>query len=220
MTTTRALIDAEFHDTPIGRCVVLPSRYSCSGAPPCDPPNPAHHDCCDAVDPSDVLAVVETCPRCLPDARGYEMTGGAEWKLPDGRWVRACYLCGDPEWWASEGTGHVRRGFVRVVEVLPVVDQHTYRPHIGATHFVVYPQAVEVWTYDTPNSLPTRKTVAGLTASPGDVVLVTEPWCETCGGSRGWVMPSPSDPWRDCPDCPPSPVRVIHRDGVLGEVET
>lgn len=51
------------------------------------------------------LTINVECGRCLPDARGYEMTGGAEWKLPDGRWVRTCYECSDPERWASPGTG-------------------------------------------------------------------------------------------------------------------
>ena len=156
MSLTRALIDAEFHDTPIGRCVVLPSRYSCSGAPPCDPPNPARNDCCDAVDPSDVLAVVET------DTSAFSAMGSLV---------------------------HVRRGFVRVVEVLPVLAA-SHADGFNGPHICIQPGG--------------RVTVhrggkwvdADLPVSPGDVVLVVEPWCET----------------------PPPPVRVIHRDGVLGEV--
>ena len=199
MTATRALIDAEFHDTPIGRCVVLPpracgDRHCCPGGPVATIPWD--------ISAGDVLAVAETCPTCEGEGVTYDGDCGG-------------YDCRD-----CDCKGHVRRGFVRVTTVLPVLDQHTYRPHIGATHFVVYPQAVEVWTYDTPNSLPTRKTVAGLTASPGDVVLVTEPWCES-ERPGGCGLGAPHErPRQECPDCAPSPVRVIHRDGVLGEVET
>ena len=165
----RALIDAEFHDTPIGRCVVLPpwNRYRSD-----------YRGWGEVLSAGDVLAVVDSSS--ISDAV--------------------------PKW--------LRRGFVRVVEVLPVVlgsdDEQEIAPCL-------------IWWNDegwmTYWDAEDARDGIFLPVSPGDVVLVVEPWCETCEGSRGWVMPSPSDPWRDCPACAPSPARVIRRDGVLGEVE-
>ena len=151
MTATRALIDAEFHDTPIGRCVVLPAKFATTFDP---------------LTEADVLAVVTSSS--ISDA--------------------------SPKW--------LRRGFVRVVEVLPVFaksDKHDLSSdHVCIRHdcTFLYHHKPGRGPYGSDKVLDDH--VLNLPVSPGDVVLVTEPWCET----------------------PPSPVRVIHRDGALGEVET
>ena len=189
---TRALIDAEFHDTPIGRCVVV---------------GQAAHERCPALFAGDVLTVVETCPNssgCLTALNYHCAFGGPE---PE---------CACDEWQSI----YRRRGFVRVVEVLPVVGDPGWPKFLDDGCVLASSNRRTGEPLNVRARLGDPVQILDLTASPGDVVLVTEPWCETCGGSRGWVMPSPSDPWRDCPDCAPSPVRVIHRDGVLGEVET
>ena len=53
-------------------------------------------------------------------------------------------------------------------------------------------------------------------------LIDAEPWCETCEGhgsfygrQRWWGRAKQTA----CPDCATSPVRVIHRDGILGTVE-
>ena len=186
MSTTRALIDAEFHDTQIGSCVVLgqaahewqptSGMYSVCGK--CRAVSGDIRDArCPALFAGDVLAVVDSSS--ISDAV--------------------------PQW--------LRRGFVRVVEVLPVVgkdimgrtpDRYVYTVAGGATYHCH--NGVE-------NDLP-------FTASPGDVVLVTEPDCD-CDDGKVWTYRSTGPFYAiDCADCAPSTVRVIHRDGVLGEIET
>ena len=156
MTYARALIDAEFHDTPIRRCVVLPAKFATTFDP---------------LTEADVLAVVET------DTSAFSAMGSLV---------------------------HVRRGFVRVVEVLPVVlgsdDEQEIAPCL-------------IWWNDegwmTYWDAEDARDGIFLPVSPGDVVLVTEAWCEAY-----------SKPSSGCECEFPSPVTLIHRDGVLGEVET
>ena len=184
----RALIDAEFHDTPIGRCVVVGRCDICSG--PAGPPE-AQPRCegCPTFSAGDVLAVVETCPTC--EGRGWDVIRPIPGVNEDD--VR-CPEC--------SGTGHVRRGFVRVVETLPVVDRPSGpEPSDGP---IVYAFGSCMWAWWSAN----RYHAVRLPASPGDVVLVTEPWCEIY-----------SKPSSGCECAFPWPVTLIHRDGVLGEVE-
>ena len=162
MSLTRALIDAEFHDTPIGRCVMMPAPDHLRHAQSCwclnDSAECCRLLCCCHLSVGDVLTVADSSS--ISDAV--------------------------PQW--------LRRGFVRVVQVLPVVEFIFGNEALtaGVRQVVVHDKGVCHWD-GAGDIIP-----LDLPASPGDVVLVTEPWCET----------------------PPTPVRVIHRDGVLGEVET
>ena len=204
---TRALIDAEFHDTPIGRCVVLPKMdYQCprcraSFSLPLGMTCDDHQPIQNYPSAGDVLAVVETCGGC----NGHGYIGD----LTEFGTVVPLTACE-----SQDCDGYVRRGFVRVVEVLPVLAA-SHADGFNGPHMCIQPGG--------------RVTVhrggkwvdAELPLSPGDVVLVTEAWCETCDGVGGsWGRDGPHDRWDSCPDCAPCPVRVIHRDGVLGEVET
>ena len=232
---TRALLDAEFHDTPIGRCVVLSyeQRYNwiatrplrveiCHGETLEEGVTRSAKD--NHFDAGDVLAVVVACPTC-EGTNKVRFPAGDEW--PDREVVGGCTGC---------DTGYVRRGFVRVVEVLPVVDGHgsDWAAPGGPDHVYV------VWDVPPQRLLMKRRTAEDgtrwwrrhpdditLPASPGDVVLVVEAWCETCGGKRKvheWIeveegsFQKATDP---CPDCASTPVRRV--DGGsgpgVGEVE-
>ncbi len=190
---TRALIDAEFHDTPIGRCVVLPAKFATTFDP---------------LTEADVLAVVETCPTCSGGGNllGWDVSTEA-FELDSAEMVD-CMAC--------DAWGHVRRGFVRVVETLPAGRPATKPPHGRFVTWGFDPSGVAaIIDGDKP-----AEVLGVLPISPGDVVLVTEPDCD-CDDGKVWTYRSTGPFYAiDCADCAPSTVRVIHRDGVLGEIET
>ena len=189
----RALIDADIITTPIGRCVVLgPQPLRCPLADPTHC-NGEHCDC--PFDIPDVLAVVEACPNaagCLRALNYHSAFGGPE---PQ---------CACDEWQSI----HRRVGFVRVLDVLPVVGP--YVPHCDHIESVANKAAIWRARAMTATFQPPLLDVE---VTPGDVVLVVEPWCR-------WVEDGPvgHDPGA-CTDCALTPVTVTHRDGVLGEIE-
>lgn len=216
----RALIDATIHDTPIGQCVVV---GPCDGSSSC--PAAVHIEGCfngpppnRNVSAGDVLAAVETldgsCSEC-----GRKRTS----------WDSEC-RCGIHAGGLRPTTGYVRRGFVRVVEVLPVVNSHT---------FALDNQGWIRYYHVKSGPIPHRTVPAApldLPVSPGDVVLVVAPWCETCGLVAGCrVQMSKPGAWagtercgrgfvggtcymhgwvRPCPNCASTPVRRV--DGGSG----
>ena len=203
----RALIDADIVSTPIGQCVVLPPLDHLRHAQSCwclnDSAQCCRPSCHCALSAGDVLAVVEAadgpCSQC-----GRKRSS----------WDSEC-RCGITTGGLPPTTGHVRRGFVRVLKVLPVVDGDILNPPWHPDHFTVSARTQQCWLDSQyEHNLPIHP-------SPGDVVLVVEPWCETCEG-EGYTVNSlivpPDRIGQHCPDCTPTPVAVTHRDGVLGEI--
>jgi hypothetical protein len=156
MTTIRAHIPVE---TPAGLMVALPpcdGSYGCSTA--------VHIDGCYASrypnTPPDVFDLAVPCRNCLRDMPGYILSGGNEWKLPDGRFVWRCD-CQD---------GWVHHGDYRVLDVLPIVGPHFQRTEVTRYLFV------------SLRKILLRNRTAGTVTSidlpaavPGGVALIVEP---------------------------------------------
>jgi hypothetical protein len=117
---------------------------------------------CDCIDGRHTFTVEVECDRCLTDARGYEMTGGAEWKLPDGRWVRACYSCGDPERFASPGSGFIEHRLSIVPGMILPIRDGTKPCADGSSHI----------RDDGPGYQPRNRWVLMLERKMGDYVTL------------------------------------------------
>lgn len=192
------------HVEGVGDIAVLPPCATCGGKgrfPGVSTPAGTTWFECDRCPPApvvgQVVAHVEKCTRCLPDAPGYELTGGNEKKLPDGRWVRSCDKCAPAGAVATSGSGWVRDQYVRVIEVLPIV---AIRHACSRPRHIAVAADRTLLCFGTGGGQP-----VGLPgAVPGGVALIVEPAetvCEATGQS-----------WPDDGICPACGERVHDYD--------